>query len=56
MKRQYMIPVTLVLQVECQQLLGVSAQGLDGFGGYGGSTSGKSADSRESSYDLWEDE
>lgn len=55
MKRQYMIPVTLVLQVECQQLLGVSTQGLAGFDGYGGRTSGKSADSRGSSYDLWEE-
>lgn len=59
MKRQYIIPMTLVIQTECQPLLGASDKfnttGLDGMDGYGGGASGKSADSRGSSYDFWEE-
>lgn len=51
--------MTLVIQAECQPLLGASdrlnATGLDGMDGYGGRASCKSADSRGSSYDLWEE-
>jgi hypothetical protein len=56
MKKQYMTPETIVVKIHTQNILALSAQGLDGLDGYGGSATSGSADASSYRNSLWGDE
>ena len=58
MKKNYITPEIQDMQIEEEDFIAASnltADGLDGFGGYGGKTTSKEADSRFFD-DLWDDD